>query len=309
MAWEDMEKVLGNCLAMAERFNRLPNFFITGGDPLLHPDFWRLLSLLKKDGICFSILGNPFHLDDGVCARLKEHGCEKYQLSLDGLEKTHDWFRKPGSYKATHKALAMLKKAGVEAAVMATVSSANLAEIPALYKACIDCGADIFAFARYCPPGFANDLDPLKYRQMMRDCLEIERANPDSATWLSRKDHLWTLLDWEEGRFEIPEDALPDMIYDGCNCGNCHLTILADGSVLACRRMPQSHVGNALRDSLSDIWLNEMEKYRDFDKFEKCGDCGIKAWCRGCPAVAASPGGDFYAPDPQCWKKQSQASY
>ena len=27
-------------------------------------------------------------------------------------------------------------------------------------------------------------------------------------------------------RFRIPEDAKAGMIYGGCNCGNCHITIL-----------------------------------------------------------------------------------
>lgn len=39
-------------------------------------------------------MGNPFHLDDEICRMLKVCGCEKYQMSLDGMEKTHDWFRK-----------------------------------------------------------------------------------------------------------------------------------------------------------------------------------------------------------------------
>lgn len=37
---------------------------------------------------------------------LKARGCEKYQMSLDGMRETHDWFRKPGSFDLT------LEKAG-----------------------------------------------------------------------------------------------------------------------------------------------------------------------------------------------------
>ena len=32
---------------------------------------------MKENEIPFTILGNPFHLDDEVCRRLKEYGCEK----------------------------------------------------------------------------------------------------------------------------------------------------------------------------------------------------------------------------------------
>lgn len=66
-----------------------------------YPDFWKLLGLMEQHSVPFTILGNPFHLTDEVCRRLKEYGCEKYQLSLDGLRETHDWFRKPGSFDIT----------------------------------------------------------------------------------------------------------------------------------------------------------------------------------------------------------------
>ena len=95
------------------------------------------------------------------------------------------------------------------------------------------------------------------------------------------------------------------MIYGGCNCGNCHLTILPYGDVYACRRVQNSKVGNVFQDRLADLWVCEMEQYRDYDKFKKCARCELKAWCRGCPAVASRAHGDFYDADPQCWKTRN----
>lgn len=101
MIWAQMEDTFYNCLDFCKIYKRLPYFYITGGDPILHPDFWKLLELLKEYRIPFTILGNPFHLNDEVCNRLKEYGCEKYQLSLDGMRQTHDWFHKSGSFDIT----------------------------------------------------------------------------------------------------------------------------------------------------------------------------------------------------------------
>ena len=80
MSWAQMEDVLANCHDFCSVYRRRPYFYITGGDPILHPDFWRLLKKLRKMDAPFVILGNPFHLDDTVCARLKELGCEQYPL-------------------------------------------------------------------------------------------------------------------------------------------------------------------------------------------------------------------------------------
>ena len=111
------------------------------------------------------------------------------------------------------------------------------------------------------------------------------------------------MFEYETGEFTIPEDAEPGMIYGGCNCGNCHMTILPTGDVYACRRVQNSRVANVFNDRLADVWVCEMEKYREYDKFKKCANCELKAWCRGCPAVASGRSGDFYDADPQCWKE------
>ncbi len=126
MSWVQMQDTFYNCLDFCEVHDRLPYFYITGGDPILHPDFWRLLGLMKQHGIPFTILGNPFHLDDAVCRRLKEYGCEKYQLSIDGLRETHDWFRKPGSFDTTLEKIGCINRAGIRSVVMTTVSGKNI---------------------------------------------------------------------------------------------------------------------------------------------------------------------------------------
>lgn len=94
------------------------------------------------------------------------------------------------------------------------------------------------------------------------------------------------------------------MVYDGCHCGICHMTILPNGDVYACRRF-ESKVGNALEESLRDIFIEKEEVYRDFDKFEKCSKCELRGFCRGCPAVTYGTSGSFYGADPQCWREVS----
>ena len=55
MTWEHIQDTFYNCLDFCEVYNRLPYFYITGGDPILHPDFWRLLELMKEHNIPFTI--------------------------------------------------------------------------------------------------------------------------------------------------------------------------------------------------------------------------------------------------------------
>ena len=192
-------------------------------------------------------------------------------------------------------------------AVMATVSKWNVAEIPALVDVAVEHEADIFAFARYCPSMADRNVtcSPQEYRDMMEACWErFQKYEARGCkTTFSLKDHLWILFQYEKGLFDPGDYPKDDMIYGGCNCGNCHMTILSDGAVYACRRM-ESRVGNALVDDLFDLFTGDTyEEYRRYDKFEKCAGCELWRFCRGCPAVAAGYHGSMYAPDPQCWKE------
>ncbi len=307
MTWRQIEDTFYNCLDFCEVYGRLPYFYLTGGDPILHPDFWRLLELLKEQSVRFTIMGNPFHLNDRICGRMRDLGCEKYQLSIDGLRETHDWLRKKGSFDCTLEKIGCINRSGMRSAIMTTVSKANLSEVPEIIDAAVEAGADIFAFSRYVPSGGELDasMTPHEYRELLEICDKkfTEYEANGCRTYFSKKDHLWTLYEYETGKFKIPADTVEGVIYGGCNCGNCHLTILPNGDVYACRRVAGSRVGSALTDRLADIWVCEMERYRDYEKFAKCSRCELKPWCRGCPAVAKGTNGDFYAADPQCWKE------
>ena len=305
MSWPEIESVFENCLDMCQKAKRIPYFYITGGDPILHSRFWDLMELFKSHNIAFTILGNPFHLNEQVCQRLKACGCERYQLSIDGLKETHDAIRKPGSFDTTLEKIKCLRDAGIRCAIMSTVSGTNIDEIPGIIDLVVEYKADIFAFARYCPTSSekSTHLSPEQYKDLLEVCWQKFELYKESGTSFSLKDHLWTLFLYEKGLFRIQEGLKDDVMYDGCNCSNCHLTILPKGEVYACRRF-ESNVGNVFNEKLYDLFTGDkMDYFRDFDKFEKCSRCELKRFCRGCPAVTYGYTGNFYGTDPQCWKQ------
>jgi radical SAM/SPASM domain protein of ACGX system len=315
MNWERCLSVIDTCCSMCKQMAKLPYFYITGGDPILHSRFWDILTVLHERSIPFTILGNPFHLTLDVCQRLKSLGCRKYQLSIDGLRETHDQIRKPGSFDSTLKAIKIIRDAGIHCAVMTTVSGTNIHEIPAIVDLVVEHNVDIFAFGRYCPTSQEKaisdrtHIDPQDYRKLLATLWEKYEQYKDKGTTFNLKDHLWTLLLYEKGIFTIPDNLDEDTIYDGCNCANCHITILPTGEVMACRRF-ESPIGKLFHGNkdqidtpIYNIFNGEAENiYRQHEKMEKCSKCELLRFCRGCPAVAYGYHKSFFAPDPQCWK-------
>src|SRR4030042_6395780 len=85
----------------------LAHFVITGGEPLVFPDFDDLVNAIDPQKFYITSDTNGWFLDEGRAKHLKSIGVDKIQLSLDSLSTTeHDEFRrKPGSHERAIRAI------------------------------------------------------------------------------------------------------------------------------------------------------------------------------------------------------------
>lgn len=312
--WDQLVSTLDQIEERCALAHAYPMLALSGGDPILHPRFWDFAELLRRRGISWTVMGNPFYLDADVCRRLRQLGCFQYQMSLDGLEAFHDRLRKPGSYQATLAALEPLQEAGIKTQLMATASRQNLDDILACMDVAASRGVDSFAFARYCAtsPQKARELypTPQEYRAFLLSYWDKRQAYERGGckTTFKTKDHLFTLLRWELGEFVVPawSKARPDRVRGGCHLG-AKVTICSNGDLLACRRMP-SKVGNVRFDKIIDVERGDgIRRFAQVDGIKGCKDCELLMWCRGCRAVGYNATGDLQAADPMCWKQATEA--
>ena len=279
-----------------------PSITLTGGDPLLHENIWEILNLFACKNIPFDILGNPFHLNQTTAKKLFDLGCQKYQLSIDGLEETHDKLRKKGSFQETIRAIEVLNSSGIRSHVMMTVSKLNYFEVKSVVHFLSKSPVAGFAFARYFPTlldkGISN-ISPEEYREFLASVWDTYKELSKEKTKFFLKDHLWTPFLYEKGLLKISKTS--NIIYEGCGCAIRHMCVLPNGQVYSCRRF-QSPIGNCLQQKFWDIfWGDAIAPYRDYKQME-CYNCELFNYCRGCPAVSYGTYGSFYKKDPQCWR-------
>jgi len=299
---KNAENIIDKFIFFCKKIKRKPFINITGGDPLLHPFVWDILKLLSSKNIKFNILGNPYHLDNVTVHNLKKLDCVNYQLSIDGLRKTHDNIRKADSFDITLEKIKILKNNKIKVNIMSTVSKINYHELPEVARLVSTTGVDKYTFARYCPTD--NDIEqsipPFEYKQFLEKMYNVYSELSHCGTKFILKDHLWKLFFYERGEFRTMSDN--NTVYDGCGCGINHITLLEDGTVYACRRFI-SPIGNINDFDFYTIFFGEqLSYYRNIDNLEKCSKCELFNYCRGCHAVSAGVYGDFFKPDPQCWK-------
>lgn len=279
--------------------------YLTGGDPLLHNNFFDFVKLLNDNSIPWGILGNPFHLDTQMCNTLKSLGCEYYQMSLDGLKDTHDRIRKSGSFDETLEKIKLLQQVGIKVKIMATVIKSNMQEIIPLMKILKEYSPLRFAFARCVPmtPSQVTEfhITPQEYRDFLYEVKDYITEFEENGNQFMYKDHLWTVI-FDELHQKPPVQRLNN----GCGLGT-HLTIIPTLDVLACRRLPDSTLANLKDKSLVDIYDSaDIKQYVGVSQLYKCSKCELGSKCRGCPSVSYGYTKDWKSADPQCWKEVNQ---
>lgn len=312
LSLENCKLVIDSLMSFCELASARPAINFTGGDPLLRHDFFEILEYASAKNVRLSVMGNPFHLNAENITRMQRMRVSSYQVSLDGMEKIHDSLRMSGSFSATVDAIKFLKKWGMRTVVMFTLTKKNCKDLPDVMRLVDSLEVDAFAFARMARNPTIDtiispedtEFTPSEYRELLVNIQELtERLKAaGSKTKFSLKDHLWKLLLYEQGKLKL-EPNPGGQICSGCHVGGSNLTILADGTVFACRRF-NSPVGKVPEQSILEVFTSDkLDFYRKVENFGRCAKCPLLYHCRGCPAVAyGASGGNFYAADPQCWQ-------
>lgn len=281
---------------------------LTGGDPLLKDGLFDIIEGARKRGMKVGILGNPSRLDIDMARRLKKAGVFRYQVSIDGLRNTHDRLRgRSGHFDETMRAIEVLNEVDLPSVVMFTLSRNNVDDLPAVAELISDKKVRIFDFARLVPQGRGDVKDmlgPEEYREALMDILDKYRCLElrGTTTYFGRKEALWNLLYLEKDLFKPPK--WDGKVYSGCSAGSTVLTVLADGTIYPCRRLP-IYLGKVPQDEIAEVFYRAKEQIqlRNVLNFKKCSNCSLLPFCRGCPGVAFGAAKDPFAPDPQCWRK------
>jgi MoaA/NifB/PqqE/SkfB family radical SAM enzyme len=282
----------------------LPSFNVTGGEPFLRQDFFPILEQMLATGFEVYILSNGTLISEDKAQKVADLGVHGVQVSLEGTEETHDRIRGKGSFAAAVAGIRYLLGAGVKVSLNTTISRLNAANFRELVDLAVSLGVPRLGFSRLVPSGRGTGL-----LDQMLSTPEVKEFYTDILAL--RGDGLEIVSgDPVASQMESPPSPADkgDIALGGCAAGISGLTLLPDGTVTPCRRLPLA-IGNVRRESLRELWAASpvLEALRDRSRYRgSCGECPRWAQCRGCRAIAyaysQSQGiPDYLAPDPQCF--------
>jgi len=282
-------------------FSRSMN--ITGGEPFLKKDLFELLGAIKQQGFKMHLLTNGTLVDRDIARRLSGLGVDGVQVSIEGPEDVHDAIRGRESYQEATKGIECLVDAKLPVTLNVTLSAINASTMKNVIAFCSQVGAQRVGFSRLVPTGKGMSLlSQMLAREQVRDLYESVLSHDVGDIEIVTGDPIASQIG------EKATDDAGSIACSGCAAAVAGLTILPNGNVAPCRRLPLS-LGNVTKDSLREIWSTSsvLNSLRDRSKYKgKCRACNRWAKCRGCRAIAyaysCSTGtADFLAEDPQCF--------
>ena len=325
--YQDAHRALPDELTLKERLhvidelykNNVASLAFSGGEPLMHKDFWEVARYAHEKGIHLSVATNGTLITPEVATRLKETGVNYVEISIDSIDPArHDAFR--GGKGLFEKSIQGIKNCvaidGLDVGVASTITRRNLGELDALIDLATDLKVNSFYAFNYIPAGRGKaleeeDLTPAMREEMLHK-LHTALLDPD------RVDTFSTCTQY--GRYCIekaPNETSLSTTTDFSKASRlkCFANTSADAAPDACTA-PYSPTVKSLHVSSFRKWWGIFGKtpWRKFGTVhrscrncgdrtllkEHCVDCEKPHFMRRCRARAYGYFGDHLAPDPGC---------
>ena len=254
---------------------------ITGGEPLLRPEFFDILGYAHELGYRWGMTTNATLITGEVAHRLAEAGMRTVSVSIDGLRETHDRLRGlTGGYDAAMRGIQKLIAENTFQNVQVTtvVNHENIGELDELFLVMDGLDIDSWRVINLEPIGRA-----LQWPNRMLTQEDYRRL----FSFIREKRLAGYPVEYGCSHYLGPEleGELRDW-YWLCNAGIYTASIMSNGDVGACldiERRPETIQGNIRETRFRDIWESRFALFRkDLSaESEYCRECRHADHCRG----------------------------
>lgn len=217
---------------------------ITGGEPLLHTKFKELNNILPRFSVRKLLFSNGLLLNRAI---IEELNFEEIQISIDGLEDSHDSIRGKGTFKRAMDSIRLIKEAGLNVSVATIIHPKNLGDLDKLEKILMDMEIKTWTIDIPCNQG------------RLRSNKELIMSPEEGGKYL---------------RYGFGEDLHSPSSDFGC--GLHLMAVTAKGEIAKCTFYSDRKVG-LIGDGLRECW-QKIKPVRLTDL--KC-DCEYIEVCRG----------------------------
>lgn len=281
---------------------------LSGGEPTTRKDWPLIADRLSQNGVIPNIITNGWLFDEELLESAINAGIATIAFSIDGLQETHDFMRRPGSYEKIMQALELCQNKNINVAPITTINKKNLNELEGLKQELIIRGVKSWQVQMGFPMGNLAD-----HRHIVIEPEGIDTVI-DFAYQCMQEGSIEVMLGDCVGYYNLKEIEIfkkrtgGSYSRQGCTAGKYTFGILHNGDILGCTSIRDQEFieGNIKQTSLKNIWENPASfSWNRNMKKEKlggfCGKCRFGDTCLGgCANSKLTTGGSIYAENQYC---------
>ncbi|MEW6614166.1 MAG: radical SAM protein [Thermodesulfobacteriota bacterium] len=247
---------------------------ITGGEPLLRPDFWEIYSYAKGRGFIIELFTNGTLMTSTLIEQFAEYPPCDIEITIYGLsEKTHERItRSKGSFRKTHSAIKHILAKKLSLTLKTVVMTLNKDEFLGIKRFAETLGVR-FRFDPFINPRLDGSPEPSQWRLSPQEVIDFDFADKKRAQQL-------------EENFKELQGLQTDSLYL-CSAGLTGFNVNPYGQVSPCT-MTQSQGYNLRSIGFSQGWQEIMPKLinQRMDADFPCRNCELVYLCEQCPGWA-----------------------
>lgn len=229
---------------------KIPYVAISGGEPLLHPNFFEVCEFLRADNISLKVETNGLFVDQVTAKKFADLEFRSVQVSVDGANPATHLKMRGGDWNKTIEACRYLIAEGVNTEIVFVPTKFNYYEVGEV----IDLAASLGVYGVYTG----------KIMRIGRAARNWEKLNPNDEEYQEFFRILERKTSEYKGRMKIyyyPYDVIEELKYR-LESPSASLLVLPNGKVKLIGPLPFV-CGDIRRHSLVEIWRNYKKAWRD----------------------------------------------
>lgn len=279
---------------------------VEGGEPLLRPDLFELLGLMRQKGLEVHLITNGMVISPKIIAALKQLGV-KVMVSIDGANKaTYEAIRNGADFDTVVQSARTYATEGLLEAINITLLKENFREIPEFFDLAVSVGVNRVTIIglKPCQDFTQKLLTPEEYGEAIK--LACQAAQETGVEFFFDEPFFWPAV--REWGLLAHQPAVGTGIVvsstSACVFGE-YIFIETNGGVKPCSFPPMT-VGNVNDKPLDEIWKDMLasplvQQIKDQKtRVGHCRSCQYLEDCKGCRSRTFVLTGDWLASDPVC---------
>lgn len=265
---------------------------LTGGEPLMHPDFKEIYLGLKKMGMILTVNTNGTLIDEVWADFFAANKPRRINITLYGsCGETYDSLcHYPGGFERVLRAVKLLRERNVDVKLSGSLTRNNAADLSGMAEIAAELGVPLHVDTYMIPAARERAMPFDQQSRLMPEsaaaaAFDFVKATKSPEEFAAYRDAMLRCVD-------RPMSVRAEPAVPGCLAGRCGFTVSWQGRLQPCEVLTEP-AENVFESGFEAAWTRIRQQFETVRYCADCSACRLRPLCSPCPAACLLETGDY----------------